>query len=40
MDDPELLTMLQATPLSQARINELLEDGTEDERYVNVVTGQ
>lgn len=39
LDDPELLTMLQATPLSQARIDVLLEDGTEDERFVNVATG-
>lgn len=39
MDDPELLTMLQATPLSGARITALLADGTEAERYVNVATG-
>lgn len=40
LDDPELLSMLQATPLSGARITELLADGTEDERFVNVATGQ
>lgn len=40
LDDPELLSMLQATPLSGARITELLADGTEDERYVNVATGR
>lgn len=39
LDDPELLTMLQATPLSGARITELLADGTEDERFVNVAAG-
>lgn len=39
MDDPEIVTMLQATPLSNARITALLADGTEAERYVNVATG-
>ena len=39
MDDPELLTMLQATPLSGARITALLADGTEEEKFVNVATG-
>lgn len=39
LDDPELLTMLQATPLSAPRITELLADGTEEEKFVNVATG-
>ena len=40
LDDPELLSMLQGTPLTNGRITELLADGTEDERFVNVATGQ
>jgi hypothetical protein len=39
LDDPELLTMLQATPLSAGRITALLADGTEEEKFVNVATG-
>jgi hypothetical protein len=38
MDDPELLASLQIIGVPAPRITELLADGTEEERYVNVVT--
>lgn len=38
MDDPELLASLQTIGVPAPRITELLADGTEEERYVNVVT--
>lgn len=39
MDDPELLVSLQTIGVPAPRITELLADGTEAERYVNVATG-
>jgi hypothetical protein len=38
MDDPELLASLQTIGVPAPRITELLADGTEEERYINVVT--